>query len=281
MEKSEGKVEMNQDSISPSFSYDGYEQLHDDAMDKISVSIRFSDEALSLSSRTNLTKISENCEKKMKISLSQEQLKLKSSNGNFLSVPRSSRKLRSSSFSVDTSKSSSVDTQIQRIIDVKAETFAMSAITVTPPVDVDEIIYAVPRRSLASENSTSTAVSAPQKSVASEQAPTPAQLDSNAFKYPLSFYCKICNEILNDPRTLDCLHSFCLQCLMRLDVSNDLQNNQFWRTISRNSESSCEFIFMNCVCLFNILHHPQVRHHRIQAWNQRTLTRQNHSSPEV
>ena len=244
-----GKLEDHQDSLSHSYSCDGYERLHDEAMDKISVSIHYSDleETLSGNSRNSLTKASENQEKKMKISLSQEQLRLK----NFLSVPKITK--NSASFSACDEK----DGRNLVKIDLKApdespkiikssvcssasqNITVMTAKTKSDGGGYDEIIYAVPRKNstrVLRREITSSASSSPSKSVTIAQTSSAFALDG-IFKYPLSFYCKICNNILNDPRTLDCLHSFCVQCLARLDVTNDLQNNQFWRKIS---DSSCE-----------------------------------------
>lgn len=250
MERAHENLLNSKDSISPSFSYDGYEQLHDEAMDKISVSLRNSDEAFEESSRNNLTQITQNCEKKMKISLSQEQLKLKSGNRNFLSVPKTvTKKARSASFFfLKRDEGESFKDEFQSQKSFESSSSENQTLSVTLPKiktinasDDDEVIYAVPnvcskkkekeiatsRDGLVSSNSvvTSSAVVASNKS----------------FKYPLSFYCKICNNVLSDPRTLDCLHSFCLECLAKLDASTDLQNNQFWRKISEHSESSCEF----------------------------------------
>lgn len=33
------------------------------------------------------------------------------------------------------------------------------------------------------------------------------------------FRCKFCNEILRDPRVLDCLHTFCMECLFEFETS--------------------------------------------------------------
>lgn len=247
-----GKLEDHQDSLSHSYSCDGYERLHDEAMEKISVSIHYSDleESLSGNSRNSLTKANENQEKKMKISLSQEQLRLK----NFLSVPKITKK--SASFSASDEKDGrnlvKIDLEVpaegpKNIISSVSSSASQNVIVTSANAEsdsgeYDEIIYAVPRKNstrvLRREITlkTSSASSSPSKSVTIAQTSSAFALDGN-YKYPLSFYCKICNNILNDPRTLDCLHSFCVQCLARLDVTNDLQNNQFWRKIS---DSSCE-----------------------------------------
>lgn len=248
-EESRQKLESHQDSISHSFSYDGYERFHDEAMDTISVSVHYSDgeEAFSGNSRTNLT-ASEMTEKKMKISLSQEQLRVSGCSKNFLTVPTSARKARSSSFSSVDKRAVKMSSQVAIAEQPECTADVNRVAALTPPlittnnVDEDEIIYAVPRKATTRENeiSTSSASLSPSKSVAIAQTST-AELNRN-FKYPLSFYCKICNDMLNDPRTLDCLHSFCVQCLVRLDASSNLQNNQFWRKISEHSDSSCELM---------------------------------------
>ena len=92
----------------------------------------------------------------------------------------------------------------------------------------------------------------PSKSVCS------MAVDGN-FKYPLAFYCKICNKPFNDPRILDCLHTFCCQCLAQIDASNNLQNNQFWRKASDSSScmytqnlhckaiAEVQFSFVSCI----------------------------------
>lgn len=254
----------NNVSLSHSFSYDGYERLHDEAMDKTSVSIHYSDyEEAFINSQKDLAQSQEKDEmKKMKIRLSQEQLKL---HKNFLTVPVNTQKPRSASFSSADRHIGENPIQLTSQIPVAIVVNAIEApeviantisqiITVTPPKTDDsacEIIYDVPRKhSLPSprhnsmaENeiktsSASMLLRAPSKSVANEETtPRPPLQPLMNFKYPLSFYCKICNDFLNDPRVLECLHSFCFNCLMRLDASNNLQNNQFCRKIS---DSSCK-----------------------------------------
>lgn len=240
MEKvnNEEKIEGSKDAVPHSFSYDGYEVLYDEEMDKISVSVLYSDcdEISMKNSQTNLATTIETHEKKMKISLSQEQLKLNLSSKNLLSVPTTnSRKIRSPSIS------SAIEPEVSRNIQVTQSVTTFSE-------NYNEVVYAVPRRFvmtgknvMAEKNEiiTSSASLSPWKSVTVGQTSSKVQLDKN-FKYPLSFYCNICNNILNDPRTLDCLHSFCMQCLSRLDATNDLQNNQFWRKISERSDTSCK-----------------------------------------
>lgn len=51
------------------------------------------------------------------------------------------------------------------------------------------------------------------------------------FKYPEELQCKICLNLLKDPRILDCLHSFCLQCLIDMDSFNGHGPNH-WRNVS-------------------------------------------------
>lgn len=254
------KAEQNRDPVSHSFSYDGYEQLHDEVMDSISVSIQYSDyeETLSRTSQNNLQ--SEIIEKKMKISLSQEQLRLNVDPKNFLAVPASSRKFKSATFSTADKRDGKKSVKIvpKTLIEPKLAkgnetTSQLNLVTATPPSrkvkeNCDEVLYAVPRRHPPKEGkeiTTSSASLSPWKSVVTVQtSSTSTAQPDKSFKYPLSFYCKLCNNILSDPRTLDCLHSFCMQCLARLDASNDLQNNQFWRKISERSESSRESFFM-------------------------------------
>lgn len=254
------ELDKSRESICRSFSYDGYEQLHDEAMDNISVSIQYSDyeETLSRASYNNLT--SENQEKKMKISLSQEQLRLNVNPGNFLTVPGNSRKFRSAALLTadknNENKAVRINPDIPTLIEsgfvennevkIKSTVPPQPSLTETTRINVinDEIVYAVPRRYTpkpVNEITTSSASLSPWKSVVSVQTSSTSTAPPNrSFEYPLAFYCTICNNLLSDPRTLDCLHSFCLQCLARLDASNDLQNNQFWRKISEHSDSSCK-----------------------------------------
>lgn len=211
------------------FSNDGYEQLHDDEMDQISVSIHSDcEEIFTKHSRINLTGGGDTTTTtKMKISLSQEQLKLTGSvvgggNKNFLTVPMNTKKTRSLSFLTPNEEILRTSHEEQKILQ------PMSSTTTTAAAHgcVNEIIYAVPQK--------------PKKfsSVISSddiiQASTTSSSEVN-FKYPLMFYCKLCSSILKDPRVLNCLHTFCCQCLAQLDATNDLQNNQFWRKISDTS----------------------------------------------
>lgn len=235
MELSDERLVTTQDRVSSSFSYDGYELLHDDAMDQISVSIHYSDYDgnSNVNSRNNLTVMNESQEKKIKISLSQEQLKLNTGTRNYLSVPRVTRKFRSTSFSTDQHDESE---SFEAAIKTKSAALEIAVPNFRTPPE-DEIVYAVPCRQQAKEaNEIKIASVSLTPSIAPSTSST-AELSKN-FKFPLSFYCKICNDIFNDPRLLDCLHSFCMQCLAKLDATNDLQNNQFWRKIS---DSSCEF----------------------------------------
>lgn len=243
-EVNEKKLEDHQASLFHSYHCESYER----AMDKISLQFSDYEEAFEGSSRNSLTKATENHEKKMKISLSQEQLRLNGSGKNFLSVPKSTKKSASFSSSDKKDAKNSLRSESSSRVQSLENLNLNQVITVTPPtVERNEIIYAVPRKlytlqtphfskKQGNELKTSSASSLPSKSVTIAQTSSTSELDRN-FKYPLSFYCKICNNVLSDPRTLDCLHSFCVQCLARIDVTNDLQNNQFWRKIS---DSSCE-----------------------------------------
>lgn len=257
--------EKTQELVPRSFSCDGYEQLHEEAMDNISVSIQYSDneETLSKSSQYNL--VNEKSEKKMKISLSQEQLRLNVNSRNFLTISGNNRKSRAPSVSTaeihNGSKSVREDSTVPILIDSKfvennEETINFNSVAISPSpkitmdVKSDEVLYAVPRRYSPKDDNeitTSSASPSPWKSVGTAQTSSKSTAPSyNSFKYPLSFYCKICNNLQSDPRTLDCLHTFCMQCLARLDASNDMQNNQFWRKICEHSETSSEpFLLLN------------------------------------
>lgn len=200
------------------FPYDGYERLHDEVMDQISVSIHSDGDEL-------FQKCNLGNETKMKISLSQEQLKL-NGNKNFLTVPIEKKKTRSLSFSIANAESVKNPLEISQDL----QRIEPSPSTSSHCQSVSEIIYAVPKKPLKSS-------SAPLHD--DDAILLLTQSPDVKFKYPLMFYCKICNNILNDPRTLNCLHTFCCECLARLDASNDLQNNQFWRKIS--DSSSCMY----------------------------------------
>jgi len=221
----------NQSNLNHSYSCDGYERLHDDQMDKISVSIHFSDyeSAFDINSQRDIAAQRED-QKKMKISLSQEQLRL---NKNLLTVPIVTRKSRSASFSAADKRDA-----------VKSAMKIASEIPETRQEQQEETVLSdtlvEPRESLKAQKEikTSSASSLASKATATTQQSTSTA--SQPFRYPLAFYCKICSEILNDPRVLDCLHSFCLQCLNRHSATNPLQDNQFWRKISANSDTSCK-----------------------------------------
>lgn len=213
----EEEIQVNVEDFS--FLNDGYEQLHDEEMDKISVSIHSDcEEIFTKCSRANLVG-----DVKMKISLSQEQLKLNgvgSSNKKFLTVPTNTKKARSLSFSETPNEDIlRISRQLQKNIQPSLRLGS-----------VNENIYAVPQK---------------PKKISSAidddiiQVQTTSSSSEVNFKYPLVFYCKICNNILNDPRTLNCLHTFCCLCLAQLDATNDLQNNQFWRKISDSSSGKC------------------------------------------
>jgi hypothetical protein len=201
------------------FPNDGYERLHDEAMDQISVSIHSDCEEI-------FQKVNLGGETKMKISLSQEQLKL-NSNKNFLTVPMNKKKTRSLSFSIANAECVKSPLKISQDL-LRIE---QTPSTSSRSQSVSEIIYAVPKKP-------QKVSSAPLHNDDDAILPLTASPEVK-FKYPLMFYCKICNNILDDPRTLNCLHTFCCQCLARLDASNDLQNNQFWRKIS--DSSSCMY----------------------------------------
>ena len=244
----------NDDITDDTFSYDGYERLHDEIMDQISVSIHSNfEDTFAKCSKSNLViaDVESQVEKKMKISLSQEQLKLNSSK-NFLTVPLNVRKARSASFSIADGKTARRNVKIHAVSEVDTLKLSNNLLTVErvkPDTlndnkdDINEIIYAVPQkhflRPTTSLCSDVNDVKTSSASLASTKSITLPQMNNEVdFKYPLAFYCKICNKVLDDPRVLDCLHSFCCQCLAQLDASSVLHNNQFWRKIS--DSSSCK-----------------------------------------
>ncbi|KAL7029250.1 hypothetical protein ACKWTF_006167 [Chironomus riparius] len=241
----------NDNMIDDTFNCDGYERLHDEIMDQISVSIHSNfEDAFAKCSKSNLViaDVENQVEKKMKISLSQEQLKLNSSK-NFLTVPVNVRKARSASFSIADGKAARRNVKIHAVNEVDTLKLSNNLLTVErvkPDTlndnkdDINEVIYAVPQkhflRPTTSLCSDVNDVKTSSASLASTKSITLPQMNNEVdFKYPLSFYCKFCNKVLDDPRVLDCLHSFCCQCLAQLDASSDLHNNQFWRKISDSS----------------------------------------------
>lgn len=255
-------VKSENDSITDdTFSNDGYERLHDEIMDQISVSIHSNfDDTFAKCSKSNLViaDVENQVEKKMKISLSQEQLKL-NSNKNFLTIPVNVRKARSASFSIADGKTARRNVKIHAVNEVDTLKLSRNLLTeerVKPDIrndnkdDINEIIYAVPQKqflhpttSLCSDVND---VKTSSASLESSKSITLPQMNNQVdFKYPLAFYCKICNKILDDPRVLDCLHSFCCQCLVQLDANSDLQNNQFWRKISDSSSCMYTLDFIN------------------------------------
>lgn len=217
------------------FPSDGYEQLHDEEMDQISVSVHSDcDGIFSKHSQINLVG-----DTKMKISLSQEQLKLYSSgdgggssNKNFLTVPMNTKKTRSLSFS-------SPSEDILRISQQLKEKKILQPMSSAMHGSVNEIIYAVPQK----PKKITSAIHIDDEIIQPSSVATTTSPEVK-FKYPLMFYCKLCNDILKDPRTLNCLHTFCCQCLSQMDVTNNLQNNQFWRKISDSSSGRDKFNFM-------------------------------------
>ncbi len=196
------------------FFSDGYERLYDETMDE-SVH-KECEKTLESEFHNGLIRGIE-----MKISLSQEQLKL-NCNKNFLTVPANTKKKRSLSFSIENS------TCVERLakeISLNSENSQIRS------QSVNEIVYSVPKK----PQKVSSAALHDDDDAILPLSPSP---EVN-IKYPLMFYCKMCNNILNDPRTLNCLHTFCLECLCSLDTSNESQHNQSWGKIS--DSSSCRF----------------------------------------
>ncbi|XP_055548370.1 tripartite motif-containing protein 45 [Wyeomyia smithii] len=51
---------------------------------------------------------------------------------------------------------------------------------------------------------------------------------------PVKYLCGICKKLCNEPRVLDCLHSFCKRCLIELETSSQSGSNLFWRRITES-----------------------------------------------
>lgn len=230
-----------------SLSIDGYERLHDEIMDQISVSI-YSDYEESTESQPSVIQAENQAEKKLKISLSQEQLKLNGNSKKFLTVPVNVKKTRSASFSIaDYGTAAAMRNSRTEGSAIKLSNSLPITEHVNPSISIDavqreqnEVIYAVPHKTVPQPTTSQSDVKASSASIVSIKSFANLRTDNEVdFKHPLAFYCKICNKILDDPRVLDCLHSFCFQCLLQLDASSDLQNNQFWRKIS--DDSSCKY----------------------------------------
>lgn len=54
--------------------------------------------------------------------------------------------------------------------------------------------------------------------------------------YPDDLKCKICNELFNDPRSLNCLHSFCFQCIVNENFKQDA-SIPFWSQPQTNDKA--------------------------------------------
>jgi hypothetical protein len=240
-------LKSDEESMKNSLSVDGYERLHDEAMDKASISIHFSDcDDIFENSRAN--SVIFNDVKKIKISLSQEQMRLNSEKDkNFLSVPKASsfHKLRSpTTFSICENKIE--DFNSSQILSEKSDDsvsyqkiFHHNTNIPNHSIQHDEFYYAIPNKpSTSKSNEIQSLSNIVTKEIHSFEFP------SNSMNLPSSFYCKICNNILTDPRILDCLHTFCVLCLSKLDASSNLENNQFWRKIS---DTSSEYTFQKII----------------------------------
>lgn len=291
LEESEEEMEMIKSDIEleeeNAFSYDGYERLHDEAMDKISVNILYSENEgdenyfSELSTNTTLKgllkKQENNEKKKIKISLSQEQIKPINSKylSNLLSVPVSGKKHRSASFAVGDRQSvglfsspaiqsgklvpgsnpissleiSEMDVMNDKILianDSKLSSKQM--ITLTPAVD--EIVYDVPRTN--SSQPTQLFMKVGNNIKTNSQTSNSPRLSMETvssynihLKFPHTFYCKMCSNILNDPRVLNCLHSFCFKCLANFDASLSFQSNPYWTKAGdiTNADWNGKFVF--------------------------------------
>lgn len=65
------------------------------------------------------------------------------------------------------------------------------------------------------------------------------------------FKCGICKMPFTDPRVLDCLHSFCLQCLLEADSQKNSNSAYFWQKFGENSNNDSETLEQTIFYLFS------------------------------
>ncbi|EDS26899.1 conserved hypothetical protein [Culex quinquefasciatus] len=56
---------------------------------------------------------------------------------------------------------------------------------------------------------------------------------------PSKYICGICGRLCQEPRVLDCLHSFCKRCLIELEANAHSGSNLFWRRINESGNDGC------------------------------------------
>lgn len=71
--------------------------------------------------------------------------------------------------------------------------------------------------------------------------------------YLEKFKCSFCKHFFNDPRVLECLHTFCLQCITIMESNNGIQN-RFMANKNKSSdiaggelEFNCKRVLVYCV----------------------------------
>lgn len=201
---------------------------------------------------TSKMQVQKNDSKKIKVSLSQEQIK---SNMRQTDV----KKARSRSFSVDRKPMSIYFPQAAKIkhnlvptvitqdifeedspkVDVKVDNRILIVPRIEEPKPKNQTLKpmasSVSRLSVLNPNirTSHTSLASGISGVLSAVSIDIPTLNTSfkPFKYPEELQCKICLNLLKDPRILDCLHSFCLQCLIDMDSFNSHGSNH-WRNLS-------------------------------------------------
>ncbi|KAL1400069.1 hypothetical protein pipiens_002117 [Culex pipiens pipiens] len=56
---------------------------------------------------------------------------------------------------------------------------------------------------------------------------------------PSKYICGICGRLCQEPRVLDCLHSFCKRCLIEQEANAHSGSNLFWRRINESGNDGC------------------------------------------
>ncbi|XP_053692347.1 tripartite motif-containing protein 45 [Sabethes cyaneus] len=66
---------------------------------------------------------------------------------------------------------------------------------------------------------------------------------------PAKYLCGICRKLCNEPRVLDCLHSFCKRCLIELEASTHNGSNLFWRRMNESCNFELDSEATGCSCM--------------------------------